>query len=546
MFTQGACLHEIELKFQVPMAGRAAVLRAVATATAQQVHLRARYYDTADRRLAAARVALRLRQEGPRWVQTLKAQGDGPMSRLEHEVMLPQRRAAPVLDPLRHVGTPAFDRLAVALGATSQDLQAALSAGQDLGLALCFETDIHRTRRLTRTGGARIELAWDQGWIRAGGRRLPVCELEMEWLSGPVDALTTLAARWVARHGLWLDTRSKAERGDLLSRGWPALPATRWAPPVLPPGAKAADALRPMLLSALAQVLANASVLADAVLLTRVGGQPLEGAEHLHQWRVGLRRVRSALRVFAAPSSTVDGPGPDPGCEATAAELCRRLGSARDADALALSVWPLLRAAGAPVLPSPQGLLHPEQPIDDPGELARGAAFNVWVLALLGWCHRDSADEIATSGSDQGAVEGPGDAAAHRAALRSQHRWLAQALDRAWRPVRRGARDFDQHSEEQRHRLRKRLRRLRYALECVQGGLPAKAVSRQLAALQAAQVALGLYNDLCLARRLFAAVAARDRASCWAEAWLARRAEQQSREAARHLRRLLREPLAWD
>ena len=64
-------MNEIELKFQVPPAQRQAVRRALATSKAQILRLQAQYFDTPDRRLAAAHVSRRLRQVGEAWVQTL-------------------------------------------------------------------------------------------------------------------------------------------------------------------------------------------------------------------------------------------------------------------------------------------------------------------------------------------------------------------------------------------------------------------------------------------------------------------------------------------
>jgi inorganic triphosphatase YgiF len=226
---------ETELKFQIPAAARAAVCAEVNAAGGQPLRLQARYFDSADRALAGAGMALRLRREGEVWVQTLKGRGDGVMQRLEHEVALDA--AEPRLDLARHDGTPAGAALRRALG--------------DRVLQPTFETDVHRTVLRLRQADAVIELALDEGALRAGADEAPMCELEYELLQGPVDALLALAGEGVLRHGLWLDVRSKAERGERLARGLRAVPPLRLEDGSLP--------------SALRQLLANACELADGL-----------------------------------------------------------------------------------------------------------------------------------------------------------------------------------------------------------------------------------------------------------------------------------------
>lgn len=286
---------EIELKLAVPPAARAAVRAAVATATAQRVRLRAAYADTPDQRLAAAQFALRLRQEGRRWVQTLKGRGDGLMARLEHEVPV---KAGARIDPARHAGTPAGDALArlLADGAPLEER---------------YRTDITRTLRRTRSGGARVELAFDEGVITAGPRQLPVCEIEFELLSGPPAALAALAARWAARFGLVWDVQTKSERGHRLALGALAPPP---APaPRLRPGAgfgarvsgalarllTAPEARRAPAAAALARVLrdhadASADPAASRALALRLGEQPLSSVLWLHALSLVLRSDRSS------------------------------------------------------------------------------------------------------------------------------------------------------------------------------------------------------------------------------------------------------------
>lgn len=237
-------MHEIELKFQIPPAARAAVARAVADAGGRTLPLRAVYLDTAGRRLAAAAFALRLRQEGPRRVQTLKGRGDGVMRRLEHEVELAPD-APFVVDPARHAGTPAGEALQRLLGEPAEALQPV------------FETAVQREQALLRRADARIELALDIGEVRAGPARWPLHELEFELLEGPVQALLELAAGWVEAHGLWLDPRSKAERGERLARGAVSEPARPWRPAA--PGADTHERLA----QGLPQALAAAAELID-------------------------------------------------------------------------------------------------------------------------------------------------------------------------------------------------------------------------------------------------------------------------------------------
>jgi inorganic triphosphatase YgiF len=215
-------MQEIELKFQVPSEARLRLTEALSGTDTRTTRLRARYFDTTDRLLACSAFALRLRQEGDGWVQTLKGRGDGLMARLEHNAPLGTDTGdtAPVLSLERHAGTAAGAALIALLdraGRTPADL------------VLQFSTDITRTHAEVQAEGAVVELALDVGQIEGGGRTLPVWEIEFELVSGSAEGLLSLAYLWTEAFGLWLDSRSKAERGDRLARGVaqgevPALP----------------------------------------------------------------------------------------------------------------------------------------------------------------------------------------------------------------------------------------------------------------------------------------------------------------------------------
>ncbi|NRF68915.1 CYTH and CHAD domain-containing protein [Aquincola sp. S2] len=468
---------EIELKFQVPPERQAALQRAVATASAETLRLQALYFDTADRRLAGAGIALRLRREGPVWVQTLKALGAHALERLEHEVVVGRMRAPPALDLQRHAGTPAAARLDAALGS-------------DVELVPVYQTDVRRTRRVLRTDGARIEIALDVGEIRAGERQQPLHEIEFELLAGPLDGLISVAARWAERHALWLDVRPKSERGDLLARGLAVSPAAGAGVPVLTNKMSGDAALRAIVGAALAQALPNAAALAAGC------GTP----EHLHQLRIGLRRLRAALRTFGA-----ENPALDPAWQPALAALFAQLGGTRDRDVMRATLQPLLEAAGAPLVALPEGSAAAD---DTVCEALRASATTQLLLALLGFAHGASA------------------AAAPSPTPPTPPPVLPQLIDplrRLQRRIRRDARDFRSAPDEQRHRLRKRLKRLRYGLDALAALLPAKPLRRYLSTLKPAQEALGELNDLVVAEAAFRALVADDARAWFALGWLAAR-----------------------
>lgn len=493
-------MTETELKLQVPPARVRAVAAALAAGAARSERLQAVYVDTPERALARAGIALRLRREGRRWVQTLKALGADRLQRLEHNV--PREGGAaqpPAVDPALHAGSPAGARLEAVLRG--------LPAG---ALQPVFRTDIRRTRRELRVRGGVLELALDRGRLVAGARSAPVCELEIELLRGTPALVIAQARRWIARHGLWLDVQSKAERGERLARGDGSAPAAQARPPVYPPGADAAAGRQAVLAACAEQVLDNASIVASGPY----------GDEHVHQLRVGLRRLRSALRLF-------DGTRPDDPLAAGAAALFGRLGAARDQAAIAGPLRAELQQAlgalgldlAAPALPS-----GPDA--ESPAAVLRSPAAQAWLLDLLQ------------------ALQPPDPAlpAAPAGPLRAH---LAGELQRWHKQVAADAPRFAALDDAARHRLRKRVKRLRYAVEFAAPLFEARKVRRYLQPLRALQDRLGVFNDVCVGLVGYRAAAGDDAASAFALGWLAARREQRLAECAPALDALARAKRFW-
>lgn len=159
------------------------------------------YFDTAERELASARVALRVRRDGEQFIQTLKSKGQSVAGLSErNEWDWP-------------VGGPGLDLTLLDDGCWPASL-----AGLDkLSLRPMFTTDFQRTRGILRwqRGDEQVEVeaALDQGEVIADGRAEPICELELELRNGSPAALLELAVSLAADVALMPCDISKAERG---------------------------------------------------------------------------------------------------------------------------------------------------------------------------------------------------------------------------------------------------------------------------------------------------------------------------------------------
>ncbi len=199
---------EQEIKLALPAAQIDAARRtltAYAGAAGREISLSNIYFDTPLHALAHARSALRLRQTPQGWQQAFKTAGSVAAGlHRRHEWEMPVAGAQLDLAALL-----ALCEVPTAAEALRQ------AAPQLIPL---FRTDFSRTLWQVTHAGAMIEAALDHGaiiaQIGATTRRAPLCEIELELISGDETTLQTLATRLTtALPELALDNSTKAQRG---------------------------------------------------------------------------------------------------------------------------------------------------------------------------------------------------------------------------------------------------------------------------------------------------------------------------------------------
>lgn len=483
--------RELELKFHVPPASVAALRQDILSAGGAVHHHQARYHDTPSGALSRHGVSLRLRQEDGRWIQTVKVSDErGTAGRWEHEVLLrtgAEPGVAPVVDPALHAGTAAGQALQRVLNTHAEPLEER------------YRTEVERRACVLAAGKARISVTLDQGVLYSGTKRQPIIEMEFELQQGTAQALATVCRTWIERHGVWLAHESKAMQGERLLAG-ASLAVVKAAPSPVTRHQSGPQVIGAVLRNCLAQILPNAAAVA--------GGST--NADHVHQLRVGLRRLRTALRELGplAPHDNLIS------WEAPLAETFRALGEVRDTQTVVSEMSPRLAAAGVALVPWRRMDVQ-----EDAASAVKHPRFQTALASLL-----------IFAVADDDAHPGPG----------RPRRWVKKRLKALHGDLRKDGRRFRKLPTEDQHRVRKKLKRLRYLAEFCQPLFDHARTDKYLALMRPAQDALGLHNDYAVALSLLdqAAVARGDPDALLAAHWLNKQLEKSDRKSQKTLRKL--------
>jgi triphosphatase len=430
------------------------------------------YFDTPDLYFSRHRAALRVRQTGTGWVQTLKdgneVQG-GLHSRNEWEAEVDEGVPdLPALRELAGAASPWFDRLA------NEKLQGRITP--------VFSNRIDRTAWMLHfPDGQQVELVLDQGELQRGALHEPISEIELELKSGDAAPLFDFALELQQDIPLRLGNASKSARGYAMMHPAPP-PLLKAAPVHLKAGMCAEEALKAIAGNCIAQIQGN-----EAGVLQ--GGDP----EHVHQMRVGLRRLRSLLRLFedAAPLPA--------GLDQELRWLGGELGAARDWEVLANDTLSQLMHAypGEPaLLPLQQAALAEAQARRARAGQALGSVrYARLMLRLIAWLHGARWQQDAAPEQQQ-ALAAPVKDFARRALKEGKHRMA------------RRARKLSAADAPARHRLRIAAKRMRYATEFFSSLYAPHRVRPFVHALSALQDTLGHLNDAAVTRKALRELAA--------------------------------------
>ena len=337
------------------------------------------YFDSPDRLLQRHRMTLRVRKIGARWLQTLKSAGktSGALThRGEWET------------PVRAVRSQG--QLDLALLSASPLLELLARQKHPVELQPVFRTRVRRTQWIIERANATIEVALDIGEISAKGARTtlrePICEVELELKKdrsqgGAAAALIGFAIDLLDAGGkqppaLTPIASSKGERGYQLTAQRPPTAVKASAKGFvedITAKATTAHALRTVVAHGLAVLTANIELLLRD-----------DDPEYVHQARVALRSVRSAVRLFDRERQDMP--------QSLADELrwfARALGHARDWDVVADETLPsLAEGIGADAVKAlgAKAVGRRQQARADIRKAARSARYAALVLNGERWC----------------------------------------------------------------------------------------------------------------------------------------------------------------
>lgn len=445
---------EVEIKLELPGELKKLPISSNDNDPAQSEDLTSVYFDTDRLKLHKHGVTLRVRRIGDQYVQTIKASDGGLFDRGEWETEIHGDR--PDLDAAR--GTA---------------LQPFIDDGFQDELRPVFETRVRRSTYPLKTKYYEITLSVDHGSIDTGKNTVAFDEAELELKRGSRAHLFRIARSLSRSANADLAVKSKSQRGYELLDGYKAA-AEKTDTVVIEAGTPTSDAFRLVASACLRQVVANKS----AVLAS--------DPEGIHQMRVGLRRLRTAISLF---SEIIPGKKTDD-IKGELKWLTAELSPSRELDVfLSGVVHPLENSAHSAEL----------RPLADELTKRRDVALERAKAAVRSQRFRNLTLNVA-EWLEIGRWCRPQDMLLRERCEEPVERAVVAQLNRRWRKIRKRGRRLLELDARQRHKLRIQAKKIRYASEFFEALFPEKKMRKRrrkfLAAVKDLQGYLGDLNDI--------------------------------------------------
>lgn len=438
--------REIELKLELdpddlPLVRQDPFLASAESHTCHQVTV---YYDTPETLLRKHGFTLRVRSVGGKFIQTVKPATDsvGLVSREEIESELRSEKP----DVRRLLGHP---------------VHALLARHKRNRLEAVIHSDVTRTSWALDRHGGSIQVDLDHGTITAGEHCEEFAELEFELREGAPASLIVAARRLSDHVPVRLGVLTKAERGFLVANN--QLRRVHKAASVhVHPDMTVAEAFETIVHACLKHYRLN-----EPLAMRELN------AAALHQSRVAMRRLRSALTLFRPAIEDLE-------FQYLRQELrwfTSQLGDARNLDVY------LERQLDDEE--RERTVRKRERAYDRVADAMNSSRFRRLLIDLVGW---------TAIGAWRSA----------KPAQRSVESFANRRLDRLWDSIVMAGRDVAAMDEVTRHELRIQGKKMRYAVEFLRGLYPnAHAAEKHFAAaVENLQESLGKLNDMATATSL--------------------------------------------
>lgn len=483
-------MAKIVLKFQIPKEKQHLLIQTMQDKHVEHTHIHSQYFDNDYFELSSQNVALKQQFKNQRWSQTLYLPTAYQLASTKFQTNLgttqPPKVNIQQYQQHKKINPIAKERLKECLRV----------------LKIQFEAKFERFSSTFQINETQIAVHLDVGFFNIQTQHHDFTEIQFKLIQGDFKTFIDFILPRLQRYSLWFDCRNKAQICYALAQNQRVQVQTKLQ---LKTKNKTEHAIQHMLDNTLQHLLPNSSAIASGHF----------NDEHVHQARVAIRRIRSILKTFSKWSKHIDATW-----ETKFANIFRQLGTQRDLDMIENSILPQLEQVKCPKITLPMRENLHTHPLP---HVFQSYAFNNLILSVLQFIHTPHQKK---SKSD----------------LKHQFK---QDIQKLHHQIIRDAHDFLDFSIDERHATRKRLKRLRYSIECIASLYPKAQVEQYLKILKPAQETLGLYNDVLVAEALFQTLHADQPNILFALGWLKARQDSLVCDAVTELRRLANTVPFW-